>query len=78
MEKTKSRLSRREQIVSLKKREKLKIDNLFQNLKTKERLDKAYSLLIRKDLKMIFSYWSKKKFFKVEGKSLYLKRDKLA
>ena len=31
MKRTKVRLSRREQIVSLKKMEKLKIDNFFQN-----------------------------------------------
>ena len=35
----KSRLSRREQIVSLKKREKLKTGNLFQNFKNRRKLD---------------------------------------
>ena len=38
MKRTKTRLSRREQIVSLKKSEKLKIYNLFQNFVNKRKI----------------------------------------
>ena len=39
MKRTKFRLSRKEQIVGLKKMEKLNIDNIFRIFQTKERLD---------------------------------------
>ena len=38
MKRTKIRLSRREQLVSLEKGEKLEIDNLFQNFRNKKEI----------------------------------------